>query len=174
MKIINLYKVDSTNKYLKEKEFDNESVLVFAKKQISGYGQFKRIWYSDINNSLVFSYKYSENDLKPVDSEYVKKIAYKFSVLLNDYFSIDTYVKYPNDIYLNGKKICGILIETRYFQNKLKKIIIGIGLNINNEQFPVEIEHIATSIYKETKTKNNIDTFKEYLKKYFESKIIKE
>lgn len=174
MKIINLDVVDSTNKYLKELDIGNESVLLFARKQTDGYGQFKRIWYSDDNNCITFSYKFSVKDLKQIDEEYVKKITYKFSGLINDYFNIDTYIKYPNDIFLNGKKICGVLVETRYCQDKLNDIVVGIGLNINNECFPSEIENIATSIYKETGIKNDINIFKEYLGEYFESKIIKE
>lgn len=173
MKIINLDIVDSTNKYLKELDISEESILLFARKQTNGYGQFNRIWYSD-DKCITFSYKFSINNLKQIDEEYVKKITYKFSSLINDYFNVDTYIKYPNDIFLNGKKICGVLVETRYCQDRLNDIVIGIGLNINNEYFLNEIENLATSIYKETGIKNDINIFKEYLGEYFESKIIKE
>ncbi len=171
MKIIYLEEVDSTNRYLKNMEFD-DSVLVFCEKQTNGYGQYERSWYKDEKDSIAFSYKY--NSLFLIDETYIKKITQRFSELINSYFGINTYVKIPNDIYFNDKKLCGVLVETKYFNDKLESIIIGIGLNINNEKFPEEIKEIATSIYMETKRRYSINDFRNYLCKYFEDKIIKE
>ena len=172
MKIINLEEIDSTQKYLKNIDID-DSVIAFCEKQTSAYGQYNRVWYTS-NDSLAFSYKYNSKKLIKVDEESIKKITLNFSKLINDYFNVESYLKLPNDIYLNQKKLCGILIETKYFNHKITSIIIGIGLNINNEMFPVEIKDIATSIYLETNKKYDINDFKDYLCTYFEDQIIKE
>ena len=63
---------------------------------------------------------------------------------------MNTYIKKPNDIYINNKKLAGILIETKYLENKLLYVIIGIGININQKKFPKEIKTTATSIFLET------------------------
>ena len=173
MKIIELTEIDSTNEYLKRIN-EEESILVFTKKQKNGHGQYERKWYSNSKDSITFSYKYNNQELKPIDEDHLKRITERFSLLLNNYFNINSYIKLPNDIYLNQKKLCGILIETTYLETKLTKIIIGIGLNINNLKFPKYLEDIATSIYLETNKKYNIKDFKKYLIDNFENKIIKE
>ena len=66
---------------------------------------------------------------------------------LNELLNIKTYVKEPNDIYLDNKKLSGILVETEYCKNVLNYIIIGIGINVNQTKFPLDISDIATSLY---------------------------
>jgi BirA family biotin operon repressor/biotin-[acetyl-CoA-carboxylase] ligase len=58
--------------------------------------------------------------------------------------------KWPNDILINGKKCCGILVESTSQQNKLDYAIIGIGLNVNQKNFYGELENKATSLCKES------------------------
>ena len=58
-------------------------------------------------------------------------------------------IKHPNDIILNGKKLGGILTETLVLKTEVEQIIVGIGLNINEDKFCKEIEGIATSLKKE-------------------------
>lgn len=173
MKRIDLEKVDSTNKYLKKIDID-DSVIVFCKEQTNGYGQYQRTWYSKKDCSLAFSYKYNSNSLPIIKEDFVYKIASKFSKMIDSYFNIKTSIKLPNDIYLNGKKLCGVLVETKISNGQLEKVIIGIGININNEDFNEEIKDVATSIYLNTKQKYDIDEFKNYLYNNFENAIIKE
>ncbi|MGN0142512.1 MAG: biotin--[acetyl-CoA-carboxylase] ligase, partial [Roseburia sp.] len=60
-------------------------------------------------------------------------------------------IKWPNDIVMNGKKVCGILTEMSAQFDYVNHIVIGIGINVHNEAFPEEISHMATSLYLETK-----------------------
>lgn len=60
-------------------------------------------------------------------------------------------IKWPNDIVMNGKKVCGILTEMSAQFDYVNHIVIGIGINVHNESFPEEISHMATSLYLETK-----------------------
>ena len=167
MKIIRLKEVDSTNEYLKRIHMD-DSILVFCERQTNGHGQYQRSWYFEEKSSIAFSYK-CYNPIEVCDS-YV--IALNFCRLINNYFGINAYIKRPNDIYLNNKKLCGVLIETSYCGDKLESVIIGVGLNINNEKFPAKLCEIATSIYKETKRKYSISEFENHLCKYFESDVV--
>ena len=64
-------------------------------------------------------------------------------------FGLQPKIKWPNDIYVNGKKICGILVENTFSGNLLGSSIVGIGLNIQND-LEQELLEIATSMYRET------------------------
>lgn len=68
-------------------------------------------------------------------------------------------IKAPNDIILNGKKLGGILTQTRLVDENVKCLVVGIGLNVNQEHFAKEIEDIATSIKKETGKTLDVETF---------------
>ena len=140
--IIELDIVDSTNNYIRNHldELDNYS-LVTAKHQTKGKGRITRSWYDD-KNSLTSS-MLIKNVLG--DPKHLSLIAaYAIFVALKE-MNINTQIKWPNDIYLNDKKLCGILIET--IINTRIDAIIGFGINTNTKSFPESI--IATSIYNE-------------------------
>lgn len=59
-------------------------------------------------------------------------------------------IKWPNDCLINGRKVCGILAEATMNAGGIENIVVGIGINVNNESFPDEIKDIATSLYLET------------------------
>ena len=63
---------------------------------------------------------------------------------------LDGLIKWPNDIVINGKKVCGILTEMSAQMDYVNYIVIGIGINVGNEEFPEEIKDVATSIYLES------------------------
>jgi BirA family biotin operon repressor/biotin-[acetyl-CoA-carboxylase] ligase len=118
-----LYVVDeipSTNTYFKEKqlEYSDKSILI-AKKQTNGRGRYQRIWES--NDDIIFSLLFKNNNLY--------QIITPLSIIsaLKD-FNINSKIKWPNDIYLDNKKLCGILIEDTYSNNFLSSVV-GIGIN---------------------------------------------
>ncbi|MPN39162.1 Bifunctional ligase/repressor BirA [bioreactor metagenome] len=63
---------------------------------------------------------------------------------------IEAYIKWPNDIVLNNKKVCGILTEMSGEMDRVNYIVMGIGINVNTNSFPEEINSIATSLKIET------------------------
>lgn len=149
---IELKSVDSTNIYAKKianKVYDN--AIIISEKQTAGYGTKGTYWYAD-ENSIICSFLI-KNRKKPISLNYSYKIGIIVSNVINEICDVKTYVKEPNDIYLNNKKLGGILIETQYLSKKLDYVIIGIGLNINQETMPKDIINIATSLYIETKKK---------------------
>lgn len=116
--------IDSTNTYLKTNHnlFEEYTVLI-AKKQTHGRGRYNRVWQS--NNDLCFSilFKHSKKNAILAPLAVVEA--------LKD-FSIDTQIKWPNDILLNGKKLCGILIEELYEEFFLASVV-GIGINLEDK-----------------------------------------
>jgi len=140
--IIELETVDSTNNYIRSHldELDNYS-LVTAKHQTKGKGRITRSWYDD-RNSLTSSMVIK--DVKGDPKHLSLIVAYAIFKALKE-LDLDVLIKWPNDIYLNDKKLCGILIET-VITDKVDAII-GFGINTNTKAFPESI--IATSIYLE-------------------------
>lgn len=131
MKIIVLDEIDSTNDYLK-REYRNMPAYtcVLAKKQTAGKGRRGHIWQSDDNQNLTVSFLYKDIENVQDVWKYTLIAAKSIMELLmeND---INTKIKWPNDIYVNDQKICGILVET-ILDPDLKGVIIGIGLNVNH------------------------------------------
>ena len=140
--VINLETVDSTNNYIRNHldELDNYS-LVTAKHQTRGKGRITRSWYDD-RNSLTSSMVIKDVKGEPKHLSLI--VAYAIFKALKE-LDLDVLIKWPNDIYLNDKKLCGILIET-VITDKVDAII-GFGINTNTKAFPESI--IATSIYLE-------------------------
>jgi BirA family biotin operon repressor/biotin-[acetyl-CoA-carboxylase] ligase len=75
----------------------------------------------------------------------------------------------PNDIYIHERKVCGLLIETSYDAQKFKYAIVGIGINLNNDNFPADIADTATSISRELGHKVDSDELINSLEKKMES-----
>ena len=140
--VINLETVDSTNNYIRQNldKLDNFS-LVTAKHQTKGKGRITRSWYDD-RNSLTSSMVIKDVKGEPKHLSLI--VAYAIFKALKE-LDLDVLIKWPNDIYLNDKKLCGILIET-VITDKVDAII-GFGINTNTKAFPESI--IATSIYLE-------------------------
>lgn len=165
MRIIRIDSVNSTNTYAKEIANEiKEDAVIITKKQTNGYGTNNRKWYSD-ENSIICSFLI-KNKKNTIPLDYSFKIAVIVSKVINEICNVNSYIKEPNDVYLNNKKLGGILIETRYLSNKLDYVIIGIGLNINQESLQNEIKDIATSL--------SIETQKKYDKEEIISELIKE
>lgn len=150
MKRIVLSSVGSTNDYIDERvgEF-KENVMVLAKEQTAGRGQFERTWYAERGKSLTVSFLLWKNaNGKQLQIDALKRIPYEVSKELNEKYGIGSEVVLPNDIYVGKRKLCGFLIEPSYELKELQYAIVGIGLNVNNDRFPLELEETATSIKK--------------------------
>ena len=144
--------IDSTNDYAK-KNNSPDNTLILCDYQTEGRGRFKRKWDAvkgeDLTFTLVKSFKLAIDDMQLVNfyTTYVTFSALK--ELLGENSSA-LRLKWPNDILIGGKKICGILIEVKDVNKLEKRFIIGIGINVNQESFPDDIKKKATSILIET------------------------
>lgn len=137
VKIIKLEEVDSTNNYISSKLSHMDlPVCVAASFQTAGKGQGENIWQSVKGENLLFSYAFRPENLRPDESFYISRIA---SLAIIEFYSEHlpgVKIKWPNDILFRDRKLGGILIENRFFGNKVDVSITGMGLNINQEKFP--------------------------------------
>ncbi len=143
--------------------------LVVAKEQTEGYGRFKRKFYSPKGCGLYFSLIIKPN----FSTEFLPFLTPLCAVALCESIeqnsSSTPKIKWVNDIYLNGKKCCGILAESILNGNKVDSVVIGIGLNLYKpkEDFDDSIKDIACAIF-ESKTDNvENEIITSFLKRFF-------
>ena len=152
--IINKY--GKLSNYLK-KHFNN---LTYAytplnQKGLIPRGNKKIPWIQSKGSlGLAFSFTYKNNALAGI------VLAYSLAQIVNGK------CKWPNDVYLNGKKIAGIMV----FPFEANKLVVGIGINLNNKKMPLLISKKATSFFQETKQKQSYYQFARKLaKKYYDN-----
>ena len=147
--------LDSTNNRALELSEDssiNTPCLVLTSNQTSGRGRGVNQWWSN-EGSLTFSLIINPGELNlPVESW--PKISLTAGLAVCETIrsldqNLSPGLKWPNDVFLNGKKVSGLLIETA--KNQSNRLVIGIGVNINNspKQGPEDIQKIATSLMDE-------------------------
>ena len=144
--------IDSTQKYVKELDKENETkdgFLVFSDIQTAGIGTHSRKWYTGKGDNLAFTFVlYPECKIKNFE-RFTFMIAETMLETLQILYNIHLQIKIPNDIVYQGKKVGGILTESVSNGEIVKKIFIGIGLNVNQVKFPGNLSEIATSLKKE-------------------------
>lgn len=129
----------------------SDGTVVMAEEQTNGRGRLGRSWvspkYKGIWMSIIL-----KPDLNPMDAVKLTQIAAAAIVSAAEELNIKTLVKWPNDIVINHKKVCGILTEMNAELTRINHIIVGIGINVNTEEneFPKDIREIATSLKIET------------------------
>lgn len=163
--VIHLQETDSTSNHLTalslEQELE-EFTVVRADFQTSGKGQRGNSWESEAGKNLLFSIL-----LYPDFLEIRKQFILSQAVSLAIKEELDTLaegfsIKWPNDIYWNDRKICGILIENDLLGSTIKKSIAGIGINVNQEVFqspapnPVSLQQITGKAHNIDILLNNI------------------
>lgn len=142
MKIFKLECIDSTNAEAKRLLQDNIELpfVVIANEQIAGKGQGDHSWNAAKGLNITCSFAL-EVDI-PSEYQYLITVATSLSIvsLLKNFIAEDRIkIKWPNDIYIDDNKICGILITNKVFCDNIASTIIGIGLNINQIKFPINI-----------------------------------
>ncbi|MCQ2183213.1 MAG: biotin--[acetyl-CoA-carboxylase] ligase [Bacteroidales bacterium] len=129
--------LDSTNSELRRhiSEFDNLSAVACV-GQKSGRGQGDHTWFSTPGKNLTFSILYRHEGLEAGDAILITCVT---TLAIRDYLlshGIEARIKWPNDIWVGDRKICGILIENIIEGPSIKESIVGIGLNLNEENWP--------------------------------------
>lgn len=150
--IIVLDTVGSTNDYLKElgSKGCESGTLAAAREQTKGKGRLGRAWQSNKDDCIAFSFLLRP-DIEPGEISGITPLSgLAVCKAIRDYANIDCKIKWPNDIIVGNKKLVGILTELSAEFHTVEYTVTGIGINVEQEQFPKEIAHKATSIFLET------------------------
>ena len=139
--------VSSTNDVIREFEREN-GLTVIAKSQTNGRGRLGRSWASG-DGGIYLSFMLTR-PFEVADIPVITIIA-GISVCLAIERYVPCHIKWPNDIVINGKKVCGILAQGISTDGKTDAVIVGIGINANTNAFSGDIENTATSINLECK-----------------------
>ena len=140
MKKIHYKKIDSTQKEVWRK-LEN-GIIVSADIQTEGIGTHGRTWYTTQKGNVAVSIGLEPNVAVTKLENLTIEIAEIILEVFNDLYQIKLQIKHPNDIMINDQKVGGILTETKLQGEIVKQLVIGIGINTNNEE-------ISTSIKKE-------------------------
>ena len=138
--IIWLKETESTNRYAREHiyELDNLSVVA-ALYQSAGKGQGNHVWHSEPGANMLISIILKDVPVRPSEQVKISDMTAASVVELLESHGIKAWIKPPNDIWVDTKKICGILIEHSLRGNHISWTIIGIGLNVNQTSFPDDL-----------------------------------
>ncbi|WP_297423585.1 biotin--[acetyl-CoA-carboxylase] ligase [Clostridium sp.] len=162
--------IDSTNikaKELAQKDAENGTIVI-AEKQTLGSGRFNRKWVSP-SGGLWFTLILRPT-LPPTEAPKITQIAAASVYKTLKKFNIDVTIKWPNDILLNNKKLCGILAEMKCDMDSVHYLVLGIGMNINIDKndFDESIKSTATSLKVECKKEFKRSTILSEFLSYFE------
>jgi BirA family biotin operon repressor/biotin-[acetyl-CoA-carboxylase] ligase len=145
--------ISSTNTIARALKIYSNSVIISSNSQKSGFGRNGKSWFGDSYKNIYLSIALSStmlnSHLSPFYYQACSVLAVQASLLL--YLSPDMIrIKYPNDIYIrqnmSWKKISGILIQTEFIGSQLESVIIGIGLNVFQQEFDESIKDKAISL----------------------------
>lgn len=142
--------VESTQKIAHRLAYDNvpEGTVIIAEEQLSGRGRMDRKWHSPKYTGIWMSLILRPNIPLPKAPQLTLLAAVAIVQAIEELTDLSPEIKWPNDILINGKKVTGILTELQAEADRINSIIIGIGMNVNQveEDFPVELKKIATSL----------------------------
>lgn len=140
--------IDSTNtkaQELAEKGYPS-GTLVVADKQDSGKGRRGRSWVSP-SGTGIFMTLMIKPDINPNNASMLTLVAaLAVAKAITSVTGEEAMIKWPNDIVVNSKKVCGILTEMNAQFDYINHIVVGIGINVHNESFPEEISQMASSL----------------------------
>ena len=151
-RIFHFFKTDSTNRVALELGHagEPEGAVVLAEEQTAGRGRSGRKWHSE-RAAGIYATLLLRPKLAPVQAPLLTMMAglsAHSAVQALTGLAVD--LKWPNDLLILGKKLGGILTEMHAEPGQIRFVIVGIGLNVNQERFPGELANIATSLHAET------------------------
>ncbi len=146
------FKTDSTNRVAMELAYagEEEGAVILAEEQTAGRGRAGRKWHSESGMGIYVTVLLRPR-LSPVHAPLLTMLAglSLHSAILAQ-TGLNAELKWPNDILVQSKKLGGILTEMHAEPSQVRFVIVGIGLNVNQEKFPAELSSIATSLRTES------------------------
>ena len=149
--LLRFEELDSTNNYAREiaAEGASEGTAVLARQQTAGRGRLGRSWVSPAGAGLYLSV-ILRPEVAPAQASLITLAA---AIAVAETLRLDyrtpADIKYPNDILVEGRKLCGILVESAIEGGRLLYVVAGIGVNLRQREFPEELKETATSLFLE-------------------------
>src|ERR1700741_546408 len=147
-RIFHFFKTDSTNRVALELGHagEPEGAVVLAEEQTSGRGRAGRTWHSE-RAAGIYATLLLRPKISPVQAPLLTMMAgLSAHAAIQSQTGLQPDVKWPNDLMLNGKKVGGILTEMHAETTSVRFVIVGIGINVNQQDFPSELSRVATSL----------------------------
>jgi BirA family biotin operon repressor/biotin-[acetyl-CoA-carboxylase] ligase len=150
--LLRFEQVSSTNDVARELAVSGatEGVCVIAREQIAGRGRQGRSWSSPPGEGLYLSLILRPQVTASASALITLAAAIAVAETLRLDFQTDADIKWPNDVLIRGRKLCGVLVESAIEGDRLQYAIMGIGVNIAQRSFPEHISDSATSLFLET------------------------
>ena len=158
--LVHFKEIDSTNNYLKNSyQLLDDFTFAVADYQSHGKGRNDRVWQSNIGENLMFSFLIKNKELINKAESFSILTAVEVASLIEKYDIDNVDIKWPNDVLIGDKKVCGILLEGQVPDY----LVVGVGLNVNQKEFPDDLRRPATSLSLEAKQPFDIEELKERL-----------
>lgn len=141
--------INSTNSELLagKQQYKKNGTVLLAEKQLSGKGRKNRTWQSAKGLNLTFSILLTKESLASININHLNFAAsLAVANAIENLFQLKTELKWPNDVLINKKKVSGILTESSIKGSKVERVVVGIGLNLNQVAFQGEFNFPPTSL----------------------------
>ena len=151
-KIIYYQQLDSTNIEIARLAVNGAAhgTVVVADEQTAGKGRRGRKWQSPAGENIYMSILLRPDCVPDRAPMLTLVMAYSVAKVMRELGFADIQIKWPNDLVLSGKKICGILTEMKLKASEIDYVVVGVGINVNTSKFPEELKDTATSLYLES------------------------
>lgn len=160
--------MDSTNNVAKKlaREDAVEGTLVVTDKQTSGKGRLGRVWESPAGTGIWMSLILRPNILPQFASQLTLVAGLNMCEAIEEVTGLKAMVKWPNDVVIEGKKICGILTEMSAEMEGINYIVVGIGVNVNMKAFPESLPYASSLALQGGKEYSRKQIIKVFLEKF--------
>lgn len=150
--IIYYKQLDSTNTEISKlaTEGAEHGTVVVADSQTAGKGRRGRGWESPAGQNIYMSILLRPDCVPNKAPMLTLVMAYSVAKVLKQLGFTELQIKWPNDLVLSGKKICGILTEMQLTDTDIDHVVVGVGINVNTREFSPELQETATSLYLQT------------------------
>ncbi|MEW5975889.1 MAG: biotin--[acetyl-CoA-carboxylase] ligase [Acidobacteriota bacterium] len=148
-KIQHYFQLGSTNDVARElaEGGGQEGLVVVAEEQLAGRGRLQRTWFSQRGTGIYMSLVLRPT-IPPRQAPLLNLVAaVAVSRALESECALESEIKWPNDILTGGRKCCGILTEMEAESGRIRHVVLGIGLNVNQDEFPDELADRASSVF---------------------------
>ena len=125
-----------------------EGTIVIAEQQTGGKGRLGRVWHSPKGSGIWMSLIIRPEIPLPKAPQMTLLTAVAMAKTIQQHVGLNVQIKWPNDVFVSGKKVCGILTELNAESDRINYLVIGIGINVNTtiEDFPPELATVGTSL----------------------------